>query len=169
MIQRIRQAMRERDEGFTLVELLVVMIIIGILASIAIPVFLGQRQRAYDTEVQSDLKTFATAAESTFTSDLEYTEAVATFSTTGATTPIKSKDTNYVAFVMASGTTAGYVIYGKHKDSGTVFVVSSYNGGAPVKTGLTALPSAAPAANVTYSGVDLGNPSSMLPAAGLSW
>jgi prepilin-type N-terminal cleavage/methylation domain-containing protein len=44
-----------RDGGFSLVELLVVMIIIGVLAGIAIPVFLNQRAKARDAATQSDV------------------------------------------------------------------------------------------------------------------
>lgn len=48
---------RNRGEGaFTLIEILVVILIIGILAAIAVPVFLNQRQKANDSAVVSDLK-----------------------------------------------------------------------------------------------------------------
>lgn len=43
------------DHGFTLVELLVVMVVIGILASVAIPLFLNQRAKAHDSAVQADV------------------------------------------------------------------------------------------------------------------
>ena len=46
-----------------MIELLVVIIIIGILAAIAIPVFLQQRKKGYDAAIKSDLVAAASAEE----------------------------------------------------------------------------------------------------------
>lgn len=64
---------RSDDDGFTLVELLVVIVIIGILAGIAIPVFLHQRNKGYAASEQSDLARVAIEIESYNTAYNDYT------------------------------------------------------------------------------------------------
>lgn len=63
----LKDGQRNREDGFTLVELLVVILIIGILASIAVPVFLNQRKKAVDAALLTDIKTLSLAQESAIT------------------------------------------------------------------------------------------------------
>ena len=55
------QKLRSNSEGFTLIELMIVIAIIGILAAIAIPNFIAYRNKAYCSQAEEDAKSVASA------------------------------------------------------------------------------------------------------------
>jgi type IV pilus assembly protein PilA len=70
MLTRIRKKLNSK--GFTLIELMIVIAIIGILAAIAIPQFASYRQKAYNAAALSDLKTVKTTLEAYYADNQFY-------------------------------------------------------------------------------------------------
>ena len=64
-----------REEGFTLIELMVVVLIIAILIAVAIPTFLGLRRGAHDAAAKTSAVTTLKAAKAIFSSDESYANA----------------------------------------------------------------------------------------------
>lgn len=116
MLKKLNQ--KRNQKGFTLVELLIVIAIIGILAAIAIPQFSSYREKAYKAVTKSDVKNAYTAVQA-FIADNPGAAIVAT-SVTGPGTlgaPFNSarvsKDVTIAigADGSVTGTTAGYAGY----------------------------------------------------------
>jgi type IV pilus assembly protein PilA len=127
---------RDEEQGFTLIELMVVVLIIAILIAIAIPTFLGARSRAQDRAAQSDLRNALTAEKTVFTDQQTYDGSGANMHNVEpslgwtATAPATPKLTLTVGDVVAGD--KGVVCISEASKSGTIFEI------ADVATGLSA-------------------------------
>jgi len=67
----------ERSRGFTLIEMLMVVVIIGILVTVMIPRFANTKEKALVTTMKSDLRNLASAEESYYYDNSRYTTSLA--------------------------------------------------------------------------------------------
>jgi type IV pilus assembly protein PilA len=121
MLCKIR--MRRGQKGFTLIELMIVIAIIGILAAIAIPQFAAYRKRAQDSAAKSALKNLATAQENYYVQNNRYTMTRALLVAAGWTVePV-------VSVSIDAADTTSWSAHAQHTSSDNIFTYRSAAGG----------------------------------------
>jgi len=141
------KAIRRRlagSEGFTLIELMVVVMIIAVLIAIAIPSFLGFRKSAQDRSAQSELRNVLLAEKAYWLENGVYTSTAAHITALEPNAVINAAPASGVALSLNAN---GSACMTRTARSGNTFAIweSSTAGTFYGRTNLTVCPAAAPA------------------------
>lgn len=112
---------KRNQQGFTLIELMIVIAIIGILASIAIPQFTIYKAKSYNAASKSDLKTAYTAAQAYFTDNPGATFNAAALTAGGY------QATQGVVLTIIAGTQSALVLTAANPNAGAAAITYTIN------------------------------------------
>ncbi|RMH21364.1 MAG: prepilin-type N-terminal cleavage/methylation domain-containing protein [Gammaproteobacteria bacterium] len=107
---------KKAEKGFTLIELMIVVAIIGILAAIAIPQFASYRVKAFNSSAESDLRNIMTAEEAAYTDNGTYVSLTAIAGPQSSLTSLPgAKLGDKVCAKVSSASSTAYTAQTEHK------------------------------------------------------
>lgn len=112
-------AKKSEEKGFTLIELMIVVAIIGILAAIAVPQISKYRTRAYDVTAKSDLSALALSMEHRYIDTDAYTTVL----------PTEFNASPNINVTIINTTISGFTATASHINSSNTFTWRSESGG----------------------------------------
>jgi type IV pilus assembly protein PilA len=134
MFKAIHDRLNRDEKGFTLIELMVVVLIIAILIAIAIPTFLGARQRAQDKQAQSNLRNALVTEDEFYTDNQAYSETAADLEALEPQLDWASTAADAGGVTATLGSDDQTVILESESVSGTVFCLGKVASGADAGT-----------------------------------
>ena len=113
---------KQDKRGFTIIELLVAIAIIGVLSAIAIPQFSAYRTKSFNSTALSDLRSAATAQEAYYATNMVYAD-----SETNLTSSYGLNISQNVS-LSTSGSVTGYTITAFHSSGNKIYTLSGPGG-----------------------------------------